>query len=428
MNSINTIVYYVDLVVAYIWYYLTFVYDNFRDFAPVIKLATVSITLAVLLILFCLCRMARIAWRRRRLRKVNERLEERYGKAVRYILSEEAKPGLSRKEVLDIFGISASDSNKEHLKNYRERMLFCRMVYAIRISENAALGRRRNLHTMIGIFGLQPFLEEVINKAPWRYKVEAILMLRAFRLSINPWLANQLMSAKRRRIRRAALHTSVLSSSNTDLEYFESEFFDNNSCIYDEIMLGYVLQRRRLGKRKIPNLAHWAYLQKNPETQCIFVRLMRQFNQREYCSELEDLFQRDSDKELIEEISRTWGYLRYDEGEPYLAELLLTQPDETKVAIMHALTRMGTGKSLGALVDGYFNSGDLGVRFEALRCIYNYGESGRAKFAELEAAASPADRDALFSFFHNPLTLERLKLDKTDIYRPLFGENIFSAV
>ena len=428
MDTINTLSYYFNLVIAWIGFYLTYVYDHFREFAPVIKVAAVSITITALLILFCLVRIVYRSCVRRKWNKTMKQMEDRYGEGVAYVLAEDTHPNLSRGDVIAALDMSTSDFNdKKLLKNYREKLSFCRMVYRHRISEEAALGRRRNLHVLLNLFGMQSFLEGIVNKGSVSMKVEALHMMRAFKLPISQWIANQLMASKRNRVRRLAMYASIMSSSNTDMDYFESEFFDDNCCLYDEIQLGYVLQRRRSAKRKLPNLAHWAFLQKNPATQCVFVRLMRQFDQREYCGELEELFQHNTDHELIQEIARTWGYLHYTEAEELLAQSLLTQPDDTKVAIMHALTRFATGKSLDAFVEGYKNSGDPHVRFEALRCLYNYGEAGRARLAELEASASPADFP-VFAFFHNEIALAQVPLSMTDKYRSPYGDNIYTVV
>jgi hypothetical protein len=84
---------------------------------------------------------------------------------------------------------------------------------------------------------------------------------------------------------------------------------------------------------------------------------------------------------------------------------------------MHALTRFATGKSLSALLEGYYNTTNPHVRFEALRCIYNYGEEGRAKFYELEKDALETDLK-FFEFFHNSITLEKISLDEEQAYHP----------
>lgn len=428
MDTIAEISYWYNLALTYIVIGVTWLFDHFRDFAWIIKVAAVSLTVSLWLILASLFQIFRKAWRRRKWNKVEKKLLEKYGDAISYILSPESPDTMGRDEELEMLGIDPNEADpKKLLKDARERLCMSRIIYKARIADEAQVEGSRNLHVLLGIFGLIEFLEEVIVKDTLHQKVEALLMLRAFKAPTNQWIANQLLNNKRRRVKRLAMYASIMSSSNTDLGYFESDFFGKNFCKYDEIQLGFVLQRRKSARRKIPNLAHWAVMQEDPKTQAMFIRMMRQFNQSEYCGELEDLFQHNSDTELIEEIARTWGYLKYTEGEEIMRDMLLTQPDDGKVAIMHALTRLNTGTSLNALLDGYKNSGTQHVRFEALRCIYWYGPEGRAKFEELKRNAPERDKN-IFEFFDNELTQRDLPLEKTARYHSEYGDNLYSVV
>lgn len=427
MYTINIIQYYLVLVWTWISDYVTYLYENFLEFAPVIKIAAISLTFSLVLIVFTLIRIVIRGFKNRKWSKYEKNLEKQYGEPIRYILSEESEPRMTRSQIIEKFDLDNPDQNKNKLfKNDKEKLTFCRMLYRYRIDDDAAVDRTQNLHVLLDIFGLQSFLENIVNKGSMKLKAEVLIMLRAFKLPVNQWIANQLLNSRRLRLRRLAMYASIMSSSNTDLEYFESDFFDNNCSTYDEIQLGYVLERRRSMKRKIPNLAQLAMIQKNPKTQAIFVRLMHQFDQKEYCADLEELFNRSGDKELMHEICRTWGYLGYTESEDMLQEMITTQSDDTKVAILHALTRMGTGKSLTVLCDGYRNSGDPHVRFEALRCLYSYGEEGRRKFEEFERTATKKEK-MFFEFFKNPLTRKESLLNDENSYESQFGTNIFSV-
>ena len=429
MYTINIISYYFDLIVTWISQYVMLLYNKFMDFSIIIKIAALSVTFSVLLIIFTVLRILWNGLRNRKWHKRYKKLDKKYGEGIKYVLSPEAGGNLTRQEIIEALELD-EDERKDKgniLKNNKDKLSFSRLVYHYRISDEASLGRRKNLHILLDIFQIQPFLEELVNNGKMRRKAEALQMLRAFKLPINQWIANQLRTSKRYRVRRLSMYASIMSSSNADLEYFESEFFDKNCCIYDEIQLGYVLQRRRAMKRKMPNLAQLAASQTVPTTQAVFVRLMRQFNQAEYCADLEELFNSSNNKELTQEICRTWGYLKYYPGEELMNDIILTQPDDTKVAIMHALTRLKTGKSLNVLLDGYRNSGDQHVRYEALRCLYNYGQEGYIKFKELERTAPEEDK-RIFEFFNNPITREETKLNKDDIYEAVGDENLYSVV
>lgn len=428
MNTIGEISYWYNLIITYIVIGVSWLFEHFRDFAWIIKVAAISLTISGWLILISLLRIFYNSWKRWRAKRLEKKLISRYGEAIGFILSPESDDNMGRDRMLDLLNIKPNEADPlKLLKDYRERMAMSRIIYQARISEEAQVKGSRNLHVLLGIFGLITFLEDVILKDKQHLKVEALLMLRAFKAPTNQWIANQLMNHKRTRVKRLAMYASIMSSSNTDLDYFESDFFGKNFCLYDEIQLGYVLQRRISAKRKIPNLAHWALVQEDPQAQAMFIRMMRHFNQRDFCSELEEMFHHNSDAKLIEEIARTWGYLNYTDGEELMSDMMLTQPDEGKVAIMHALTRLNTGRSIATLLDGYRNSGQPHVRFEALRCLYLYGNAGRAKFEELQATATEQEK-LFFEFFENELTARDIPLEKTARYHSEYGDNLYSVV
>ena len=417
MDSVSVFSYYLNLFLAYWTYFVTYYTSLFHDYSYEVKTAVwvcQSLALAVVIIILLLIRLSH---RRRRWMRIRQGLINRYGEAVELIFSEGVNPKLTREELVSHFHLSDREAGKELLSSTLEKRVFCRLVYKHLIEDTSEESRRANLHLLLNIFNIPAFLENEVSLGSMRTKVKSMTMIRAFKLYISPWVINKLMNSTKTRVRRLAMYSSVMSSSDSDLDYFETDFFDENCCIYDEIELGYVLHRRRSAGLKLPNLAHWAHLQKNDNTKCLFVRLMRRFDQREYCNQLEDLFRESKHKKLIEEISRTWGYLHYVEAEQTLVDTMLTQPDDTKVAIMHAVTRMDTGRSLHLLLDGYQNTTNPHVRFEALRCMYSYGEEGRQILKELEATAPEADQK-FFTFFHNPITLAKIPLDKEQAYHP----------
>lgn len=418
MDSVSIFTYYFHLILSYVNYFSTYYSDTFRDYPYEVKTAIWVIQWIFLCIIILTTLIGRQENMSRKRKNVRARLEKRYGEAIDYIFSIEDEHTMTRDEIISRFHVKEKDLQKWGLlTNDHERRQMCRLIYTHLIHDSiSGPSRTKNMHLLLDIFNLPTFLESEVSVGKMHRKVKAMTMVRAFKLYISPWVINKLMNSKKTRVRRLALYLSVMSSSDSELEYFETDFFDKNSCIYDEIELGYTLHRRRAAGLKLPNLARWAHIQKNDDTKCMFVRLMRRFNQREYCDQLTDLFVDSKHRKLIEEISRTWGYLHYTDGEQLLVNTMLTQPDDTKVAIMHAVTRMASGKNLDLLLDGYRTTNPH-VRFEALRCMHSYGDEGRALLKKLEAEASPKDQK-FFSFFHNPITLARIPLDKEQAYHP----------
>ena len=127
----------------------------------------------------------------------------------------------------------------------------------------------------------------------------------------------------------------------------------------------------------------------------------------------------------MEEICRTWGYLQYRDSEDLMAEAFSLQTDDTKVAIMHALARLRSGKNLNIFIYSYQNSNNPHVRFEALRCLYNYGREGKMALKELEKKADEKEK-MFFAFFHNPITLDKIPLDELQIYHQTIETSFIS--
>ena len=418
MRTVSIVKYYFNLILAYSTYYLQHAISMFADYPLEVKVAVTVTVFCVIMIIVMSFALLFLSRSRKRKRKMQARMEEKYGKAIDYMLSSEAQKLMSRYEIAEVFGIDKENVGKELLKNNREKEAFVDMFYMRFITERSDFANRENITTLLFLFGIQEFLEKEVSLRSMKKKVRYMSMIRTFKLPVSPWVINKLLSTKYLRVQSMAMYFNIMLSSDNDLDYFETDFFDKHCCIKDEIELAYSLHRRRKAGRKLPNLARWANLQKNERSQCMFVRLMRRFNELEYCDQLTELYKtQPRKKKLIEEISRTWGYLHYTEGENLLIDALLIQPDDTKVAIMHALTRFATGKGLGALLEGFKNTTNPHVRFEALRCIYNYGEEGRAMFYDLEQNARDDDKK-FFDFFNNPITLEKIRLDKEQAYHP----------
>lgn len=425
MQTISFIKYYILLVVAYIKYILWFVLDIFGDYPWETKISFLILVLCVSLIIFIHASIFALSLREKHKRCVRNKMESRFGRGMDFILSSDASKLMSKADIAHYFDLDISNIGKTLLSTKLEKEMFVDLFYQKFISQRSESSRMENIHMMLQMFEIPEFLEKEVSLGSMKRKVKALNKIRPFKLPINTWVINTLMNSRFVHVQRLAMYSTIMSSSDSALEYFETDFFDKYCCIKDEIELAYSLQRRRKMGLKLPNLARWAHIQKNENAQCMFVRLMRRFNEVEYCGQLTDLFMDSQKKKLIEEIARTWGYLHYLDCENLLIEALLTQADDTKVAIMHAMTRLATGKSLNALLEGFRNTTNPHVRYEALRCMYNYGDEGREMFHKLESEATEADKK-YFTFFNNPITLEKVRLDREQAYHPSV-ETVFNG-
>ena len=282
----------------------------------------------------------------------------------------------------------------------------------------------KNLHQILDLFGLAAFLEKEIDHGFLSRKVRTVNMMGAFRQEINLWLINAVLESRNPCVRRLASHAAILSDGDTDLGYYESEFFNNNSCTKDEIELGYSLYRLQVNRQGTPDLARLALLQKNADTQSILVRLMRRFNSNDRqasCTQLESLFTNSTNKELTGEIALTWGYLGYTKGEKLMLAVLPTQPEETKIKLMHALTYLKSEQALDVFCDIFKHAVSDVLQFEALRCIYCYGDGEGSKFRQLESMYGKTYQHFFkFFIFEDDKEKEEMRFDReVQAYEPL---------
>lgn len=402
---------------AYGSYYMLNFYNTFHDYPLGVKVSAIMISAWLIMIIVVICEICRQTLSKKRRKDSRKNIYEKYGEGIKRILwDSDISDDLTQNEMINILGIDQKQViGKRLLNTYLEKQVFCRMVYDLIIHDQMRESRNKNLHQLMELFVIQKFLEDDVNYGNNWNKVSAISMLRAFKLYISPWVINKLLENKSKRIRRLALYSTVRSGAETDLEVFETDFFEKNNCIYDEIMIGYELQRRKKNGMQLPNLALWTTRFNNPEIKCMLVRMMRRFEQREFCPQLKPLYDATHHKKLVEEICRTWGYLQYKDSEDAMSEAFTIQGDDTKVAIMHAIARLRSGRNMKLFTYSYENSSNPHVRFEALRCLYNYGREGRQKLKELELKADEKDKK-FFAFFHNPITLQKIPLDELQIY------------
>ena len=318
----------------------------------------------------------------------------------------------------NLFSPNPLPEGRHSIRSKRDKRLFCQLVYERLLADTGELCSLNNIRRMLEVLGLYRFLEQELDHGNWRTKVRSLNMMSVFRLKVDAWLTNALLLSKSQTVRRLAVHASIMSGGDAKLDYFESDRFDRLCCIKDEIELGYSLQRRRSAGQKLPDLARLALLHDEVDAQCIFVKLMRYFGQSEHCSQLVDLFRDSKDHRLAMEIASTWGYLKYTDGEELLQEALLTRSDDVQVSFMQALTRMDTGRSVDALAGVFATAASSVTSYEALRCLYNYGQAGRCKFDELKAAARDTAKEVLFAPFEKASMAPFIAMDKALDYAP----------
>lgn len=425
--TVGEISYWYDLVQTWVEDHSTNIFNLFRDYPFVLQVAIISIIISIILIVFNLLVMRRNSRKHNKAKRVNKKLRKKYEDALKYIFSEESPKKMSRDDVIEELGIKHDDTPGHLLKNELERIEFSRIMYDLKLHVNSSERRNENILIVCDIFGLANFLEKQVNSGSDAEKIECLRIIWALRIPVNVWLSNTLKNTTSNYLHRMLAYASMSTSTNSSLEYFDSEFFGKECCQYDEIQLGYLFQKRRKLHLDIPDLVHWINIHTSTQARCIFIRLMRKFDLKDSCSALDEIFLNTNDNHLIKEIIRTWGFLKYERGVELMLNVFLLQPDDSKIAIMRAIQRIEVYKEPNSLfLDTYNSNSSFAVRREALRCLYNCGDTGKRMVAELEAEAEDKDKN-LFSFFHNAITMQELEIDDSDNDEEEYEDNMFSV-
>lgn len=426
-NQISYLSYWFNYLAAWVGHWFQMLKAAYFGQPAEIKVAIAVIVGSVLSMAAIVVMLIFRSIRECRQRRTLQNVKEKYGAKIDYVMSD---PGIvnqdiGAEDVLKIFEVSEGESVKDRLENARklikrkrDKRLFCQLVYERLLGDEGELCSLNNIEKMLEVLGLYRFLETEVDHGNWKTKVRSLNMMSMFRLKVDSWLTNALQLSSSQLVRRHAMHASVMSSADSNMAYFESDYFDRHCCIKDEIELGYSLHRRRTAGLQLPNLARLTLLKKHVEPQCVFVRLMRYFGQRNYCSQLKELFLTNKDHRLAKEIACTWGYLQYTDGEELLKEALMTQSDDVQVSFMQALTRMDTGRSVDVLTKIYQNAANDVISYEALRCLYNYGTVGKEEFQRLKETAKGTVKEKLFKPFEKEFMESFLTIDKVLDYQP----------
>ena len=245
MYTLPTLKYFWLQLVEYVTYYLKYLWGLYCDYPNEVKTA-VGIIIAVL-VMMCILLISIFIRSRTRANenRLIQNMQYRFSSAINMVMYGDIDSNLSQAEMKQMI-LNLDPTGKTELpEKKKERHMLVRIIYKRYITDTPDNSKMHNIHVMLDVCGIPQFLEQQVNQGNLHCKVDALNMMRTFKLYINPWVINKLLKSSNIRVRRLAMYSAVMSSSDSDLDYFETDFFDNNSCIYDEIELGYALHRRQ---------------------------------------------------------------------------------------------------------------------------------------------------------------------------------------
>ena len=386
----------------YYLYYLFVIYYKYIEFSLMIRICAILLTLCLVGFVVASLVMTynnyAAAFKVRRIRK----MQERYGKIIENIVLE--KENLANIEIRERLGLS--QQNKKFKDKERDAIssLMTEMI------ENLGLSNlnRSNYEALLETFQLVDWIEHNIEKGSIKQKIEAFRMMQILDCKVRSSQSVQYVYDRNTDLKKAARYAYIYSAQSAPFRFFEE---DPNFLFYnsDAPSIHYILEYRQKNNMSMPDYVNWMKIPQPDNCLKLFcIKEIEFFDKREDCKRLYEIYKTESDNEVRGHILRPLGTFKYREMESELMATYNEEQEFVKRCIAVALMELGGDNPAVAnfLKEKYDESRDIKTTMTILNALYNYGASGRAIFASLEAAA-PKENKMRFLHIKDSITNDR---------------------
>jgi hypothetical protein len=204
----------------------------------------------------------------------------------------------------------------------------------------------------------------------------------AFVLDLNKFDSKVLHYAysKNKRIRSEARNSHLAISSNDPYRFFDD--FDGSLSKWDEIELMQYLQLQNT-RGNLEGLGKWINYSKNESLVVFLIKMVGFFKQKGIDDILLEKLDDDNARIRAESIL-TLGELHLVDTEETLIDRYYTEPEVCQVAIVKAIKKFNTGKSLKFLQEIFGESNNTDTKKIIAEVILNYSYEGKIAFQNLK--------------------------------------------
>ena len=233
---------------------------------------------------------------------------------------------------------------------------------------------------IISALGIVEHLERKFDSRSNSEKINAFQ--EAFILDLNKFDSKVLHYAysKNKRIRSEARNSHLAISSNDPYRFFDD--FDGSLSKWDEIELMQYLKLQNT-RGNLEGLGKWINYSKNESLVVFLIKMVGFFKQKGIDDILLEKLDDDNAKIRAESIL-TLGELHLVDTEETLIERYYTEPEVCQVAIVQAIKKFNTGKSLKFLQEIFGESNNTDTKKIIAEVILNYSYEGKIAFQNLK--------------------------------------------
>lgn len=233
---------------------------------------------------------------------------------------------------------------------------------------------------IISALGIVRHLENKFDSRSNSEKMDAFQ--EAFVLNLNKFDSKVLQYAysKNKRIRSEARNSYLALSTNDPYRFFDD--FEGSLTKWDEIELMQYLKQQNI-RGNLEGLGKWINYSKNDSLVIFLIKMVGFFKQKG----IDDILLEKLDNnnaQIRAEAILTLGELDIKETEEALIERFYTEPEVCQVAIVRAIRKFNTGKSLKFLQEIFGETNNTDTKKIIAEAILNYSYEGEIAFQNLK--------------------------------------------
>lgn len=375
----------------YLTYYFYLIYYKFISYPMILRICIVVVMLCVIFYLFLAVYLVYGIFRRRREKRIYERIYRRYYDSLKLVVADPIQH-----KVEEIAKIVDHDI-KKRLKHSEMRYL---VQVLTKVRSEVGKINYYNLQGIQGVFKIGSFFEREIQFGRTKYKVQALLGIQAIDGYVSEAVLVRFLYHRKVELRNAARFAYMWLSQNNPFRFFDEDM-TMKLHRWDMAEIHAILEHRQDTGFVIPNFIKWVNDSIEENVRIFFVNEIKHFSEKENCPQLTELLATKIWM-LRNEIVRTLGTMKYVDAEPKFFEMYDVQPEYIKQNILSAVTEINSGQAVEFMCTAYENADDMTTKLYALRGLYEYGEEGHRAFCRLESAARGFSKK-LFAHIRHPL-------------------------
>jgi hypothetical protein len=249
-----------------------------------------------------------------------------------------------------------------------------------------------NVHTILKALNLKEYFEHELQFSGITHKVRLLRFLILLEEEVPGSRIIPIQFSRYASVRKTAQYAYMLTENSDAFNYFTTPFFQKDFSLWDKVAIDFIMHRRKVSGKNLPDLAYFATSVKDPEAQSIFIAEAGFLNSNAPCKDFENIFRTSASPMIRSQVALTWGLLKYDAGEPMLVEAYRTQPESVKIDILRSLVMFNTHNEADFIAKAYYDAYSHNVRFAAANALYKYGENGLRLFNKLKDESDGNER------------------------------------